>query len=99
MFFYGAVKPSEDAPCGEVRYDNIAWAASIITLLGYLPQVFAVAKTNNVQSFSNITLIANCVASIMWIAFGYLNNIVPNILSGVAFFCMNIYFLYLSLKK
>ena len=102
MFYYGtpALADSPDGIGGSgIKLNNLAMLASVITLLGYLPQVWKVAESSDVSSFSTVTLIANCVASIMWVIFGFVNDIPANLLSGVVFFFMNLYFLALSWRR
>lgn len=98
MFFYGTTTTDSDSEnTSGIKLNRLALLASVITLFGYLPQVYKVATTSDVRSFSMITLIANSVASVMWVIFGFANDIPANILSGVVFLFMNIYFVALSL--
>ena len=107
MFYYASPSPKlvetsdgvDEVQVGGIRLNSVAMLASVITLLGYLPQVWKVATTLDVGSFSTVTLIANCVASIMWVVFGFANDIPANILSGVVFLFMNLYFLGLVWRR
>jgi MtN3 and saliva related transmembrane protein len=80
-----------------LKYDEIALIASIISVIFFIPQLYKVAKTKDVTSFSKIWLISGIISSLLWVFFGVINKIHANVVAGVFFIVAYSFILFIDL--
>ena len=55
----------------KINYEIIGYAASFITSITFIPQVYFVYKRKSADDISYVTLFLNILAGIFWIIYGF----------------------------
>jgi uncharacterized protein with PQ loop repeat len=79
-----------------LKYNKIALAASIISILAFLPQLIKIGKTKDVTSFSKAWLYMGMISGVLWVIFGIKNKIYANALAGAFFALSYAFILFIS---
>ena len=78
--------------------DIIGYTAGAIIILSFVPQIIKSYKTKSVKDLSLIMLLAIILATILWIAYGFMISSMPVILVNSIYFFVVLFQLYLKMK-
>ena len=81
------------------KYEFVGFAASILSSISMLPQVWSVAQTGEVDNISMAWIFLTILASCLWFFFGLANNIRPTIISSAVILLSGLILFHLKYKN
>jgi uncharacterized protein with PQ loop repeat len=78
------------------NYDYIGYAGSFFVSINLIPQIYHIYIIKDASSISIVSYVLNIIASILLVAYGYLINKIPVIISNGMVFLFSIIMLLLK---
>lgn len=77
----------------------IGLLATFTGVIGFVPCVINIYKTNNADNFPYITIFMALTANLLWMLYGTLKNAHASTIMGLMYFTIYIFILYVKLKN
>ncbi len=77
--------------------DVLGYAGALLTATNFLPQVVKAFKTKNVDDISMLMLVLVIAAQIVWLAYGFLLELLPVIIANSSLLIMAVILLGLKI--
>ena len=78
------------------RIELIGIVAAIIGVISYIPVIINVYRTKKTNNFPYYTLILALVSNLLWIIYGVFESTYANIMSGIIYFTIYLFILYIK---